>query len=58
MYVRKFLSKVFYGVETFWGMRLVEKGLKVPDMKCLRRTVQVVRMDRMKNEELRRKGGI
>ena len=49
---------VLYGAEA-WGMRSAEKrkvnGL---EMKCLRSLVGVSRMDRVRNEEVRRRAGI
>ena len=47
-----------YGTEA-WGMRSTEKRkLNVLEMKCLRRLVGVSRMDRVRNEEVRRRARI
>ena len=46
-----------YGAEA-WGMRSVErKKLNVLEMKCLRNLVGVSRMDRVRNDEVRRRAG-
>ena len=43
-----------YGAEA-WGMRsAVRRKVNVLEMKCLRRLVGVSRMDRVRNEEVRR----
>ena len=48
----------FYGAET-WGMRSAERRkVNVPEMNCLRSLVGVSRMDRVRNEEVRRTAGI
>ena len=40
-------------------MRTAERrNVNVPEMKCLRSLVGVSRMDRVRNEEVRRRGGI
>ena len=47
-----------YGAET-WGMRNPERSkVNVLEMKCLRSLVGVSRMDRVRNEEVRRRAGI
>ena len=47
-----------YGTEA-WGMRSVERSkVNVLAMKCLRSLVVVSRMDRVRNEEVRRRAGI
>ena len=47
-----------YGAEA-WGMRGAERRkVNVLEMKCLRSLVGVSRMDRVKNEEVRRRAGI
>ena len=47
-----------YGVET-WGMRSAERRkVNVLEIKCLRILVVVTRMDRVRNEEVRRRAGI
>ena len=47
-----------YGAEA-WGMRSAErKKVNVHEMKCLRSLVRVSRMDRVRNEEVRRRAGI
>ena len=46
-----------YGAEA-WGMRSAERRkVKVREMMCLRSLVGVSRMDRVKNEEMRRRAG-
>ena len=48
----------FYGADA-WDMRSVErKKVNILDMKCLRSLIGVSRMDRVKNEEVRRRAGI
>ena len=45
----------FYGVEA-WGIRSAERRkVNVLEMKCLRSLVGVSRMDRVRNEEVRRR---
>ena len=52
------LPTSLYGAET-WGMRSAErKKVNVLEMKCLRSLVGVSRMDRVRNEEVRRRAGI
>ena len=47
-----------YGAEA-WGMRSAERRkVNVLEMKCLRSLVGVTRMDRVRNEEVRRRAGI
>ena len=46
-----------YGVEA-WGMRCTERRkVNVLEMKCLRNLVGVSRMNRVRNEEVRRRAG-
>ncbi len=47
-----------YGVET-WNMGAEErKRLNVMEMRCLRSMCGVARMDRVRNEEVRRRTGV
>ena len=47
-----------YGAEA-WGLRSAERRkVNVLEMKCLRNLVLVSRMDRVRNEEVRRRAGI
>ncbi len=47
-----------YGAET-WNVREAERNrLDVYEMRCLRSMVGVTRMDRVRNEEVRRRAGI
>ena len=47
-----------YGTEA-WGMRSPERRkVNVVEMKCLRSLVGVSRMDRVRNDEVRRRAGI
>ena len=49
---------VLYGAEA-WGIRSAERRkVNVIEMKCLRSLVGVSRMDRVRNEEVRRRAGI
>ena len=49
---------MLYGAEA-WGMRSSErKKVNVLEMKCLRSLVGVLRMDRVRNEEVRWRAGI
>ena len=49
---------VLYGAEA-WGMKSAERRkVNVLEMKCLRRLVGVSRMDRVRNEDVRRRAGI
>ena len=41
-----------------WGMRRSERKVNVLEMKCLRSLVGVSRIDRVRNEEVRRRAGI
>ena len=51
------LPTALYGAEAF-GMRSAERRkVNVLEMKCLRSLVGVSRMDRVKNEEVRRRAG-
>ena len=44
-----------YGIEA-WGMRSAERRkVNVPEMECLRSLIVVSRMDRVRNEEVRRR---
>ena len=58
LYEGVIVQTVSYGAET-WGLRSVE-GRKVNfiEMKCLRSLVIVSLMDRVRNEEVRRRAGI
>ena len=52
------VQAALYGAET-WGMRSAErKNANVLEMKCLRRLVGVSRIDRVRNEQVRRRAGI
>ena len=47
-----------YGAEA-WGMRTAERRkVNVLEMKCLRSLIGVSRMDRVRNEDMRRRAGI
>ena len=47
-----------YGAEA-WGVKSAERRkVEVLEMKCLRSLVGVSRMDRVRNEEVRRRAGI
>ena len=47
-----------YGAEE-WGMRSAERRkVNVLEMKCLRSLVGVLRMDKVRNEEVHRRAGI
>ena len=49
------VPKVLYGAEA-WGMKSAERRkVNVLEMKCLRSLVGVSRMDRVNNEEVRRR---
>ena len=55
---RSNLSKCLYGAEA-WGMRSAERRIvNVLEMKSLRSLVRVSRLDRVRNEEVRRRAGI
>ena len=52
------IPTAFGGAEA-WGMRSAERRkVNVLEMKCLRSLVGVSRMDRVRNEEMRRRSGI
>ena len=52
------VSTALYGAEA-WGMRSAERRkVNVLEMKCLRNLVGVSKMDRVRNEEVRRRAGI
>ena len=51
-------NTALHGAEA-WGMRSAERRkVNVFEMKCLRSLVGVSRMDRVRNEEVRRRAGI
>ena len=52
------VSTAFYGAEA-WGMRSAKRRkANVLEMKCFRSLVEVSRMDRVRNEEVRRRAGM
>ena len=58
LYERVIVPTALCGAEA-WGMRSAERRkVNVLEMKCLRSLVGVSRMDRVRNEELRRRAGI
>ena len=58
LYERIILPTALYGAEA-WGMRSAERRkVNVLQMKCLRSLIGVSRMDRVRNEEVRRRAGI
>ena len=58
LYEAVIVPTALYGAEA-WGMRSAEgKKVNVLEMKCLRSLVGVSRMDRVRNEEVRRRAGI
>ena len=58
LYEGVIVRTALYGAET-WGMRIAERRkVNVLQMKCLRSLVGVSRMDRVGNEEVRRRAGI
>lgn len=58
LYEKIIVPTVLYGAET-WGMRAAERQkLKVFEMRCLRSMAGVTRMDRIRNEEVRRRTGV
>ena len=58
LYEGVIVPTALYGAEA-WGMRSAEKRkVNVLEMKCLRSLVGVSRMDRVTNEEVRRRAGI
>ena len=57
LYEGVIVSTALYGVEA-WGMRSAERRkVNVLEMKRLRSLVGVSRMDRVRNEEVRRRAG-
>ena len=58
LYEGVIVPTALYGAEA-WGMRSAERRkVNVLEMKCLRSLVGVSRMDRVRNEEVRRRVGI
>ena len=58
IYEGEIVPTALYGGEA-WGMRSAERRkVNILDMKCLRSMVGVSRMDRVTNEEVRRRAGI
>ena len=58
LYEGEIVPTALYGAEA-WGMRSAERRkLNVLEMKCLRSLVGVLQMDRVRNEEVRRRVGI
>ena len=58
LYEGVIVPKALYGAEA-WGVRCAERRkVNVLEMKCLRRLVGVSQMDRVRNEEVRRRAGI
>ena len=58
LYEGVILPTALYGAEV-WGMRsAARRKVNVLEMKCLRSLVGVSRMDRVRNEEVRRRAGI
>ena len=58
LYEEVIVPTALYGAEA-WGMRSAERTkVNVLEMKCLRSLVDVPRMDRVRNEEVRRRAGI
>ena len=58
LYEGVIVPTALYGAEA-WSMRSAEKRkVNVLEMKCLRSLVGVSRMDRVRNEEVRRRAGI
>ena len=58
LYEGVIVPKALYGPEA-WGMRSAERRkVNVLEMKCLRSLVGVSRMDRVMNEDVRRRAGI
>ena len=58
LYEGVIVPTALYGAET-WGMRSVERRkVNVLEIKCLRSLVGVSQMDRVRNEEVRRRAGI
>ena len=57
LYEGVFVKTALYGAEA-WGIRSAERRkVIVLEMKCLRSLVRVSRMDRVRNEEVRRRAG-
>ena len=58
LYEGVIVPMALYGAEA-WGMRSAERRkVNVLEMKCMRSLVGVSRMDRVRNEEVRRRAGI
>ena len=58
LYELVIVPTALYGAEA-WGMRSSEtRKVNVLQLKCLRSLVGVSRMDRVRNEEVRRRAGI
>ena len=58
LYEGVIVPMALYGAET-WGMKKAQKKkLNVLEMKCLRSMLGVTRMDRVRNEEVRRQVGV
>ena len=58
LYEGVIVPTALYGAEA-WGMRSTERRkVNVLEMKCLRSLFGVSRMDRVRNEEVRRRAGI
>ena len=58
LYEGVIVPTALYGADA-WGMRSTERRkVNVLEMKCLRSLVGVSRMDRVRNEEVRRRAGI
>ena len=58
LYEGVIVPTVLYGAET-WNLREAErKSLNVFEMKCLRSMVRVTRLDRVRNEEVRKRAGV
>ena len=58
LYERVIVPTVMYGSE-LWGMRVAERQkVNVFEMKCLRSMAGVTRMDRVRNDEIRRRTGV
>jgi len=58
LYEGVIVPTALYGAET-WGMKVAEKKkVNVFEMKCLRSMLGVTRMDRIRNEEVRRRVGV
>ena len=58
LYKGVIVPTALYGADA-WGMRSAERRkVNVLEMKCLRSSVGVSRMDRVRKEEVRRRAGI